>query len=136
MASQVEMTLYYADNESASFSAEIKRRASGRKVQRSYEYARIEIEFNVNEFDQTTNASGSANWDEIQAWLKHPIRRIAWDTTKYAEAGGLTTWNSGSNTNYVNIIDFQYEWITSGDLTDGQPSVRTVKMVVETRDTI
>ena len=111
-----------------------------RKTQVPSSYLRAELETTWLETSPdfaATAAAANAAWLFLQNWVKAPIKRIAWDTTKYATAGSYSQWNSGTNTNYVNIVEYEPSFMPSDWATTlAQPKNRWFRMIVEMRDAL
>lgn len=121
---------------------DLPKTGNGKLNQITQSHIELEIHISHNEIDPNATANkttANTNYIHIQKWLAAPIRRIVnKNTTDYdLGLGGFTDFDGTSNTNYVNVTDYDYEYRKGQNVSyygSTNPDDKVVKIVVLVRD--
>ena len=82
--------------------------ANKRKNERSTSYLNADILFLWSEFDPAQDTSAEADWLDVQNFCAAKLRRIYnADTANWPTLDEYDTFNSSSNTSYVNLLEMK-----------------------------
>lgn len=110
--------------------------ANKRKNEKSTTYLNADILTSEDPFNPETTAAAEANWLAIQNFCAAKLRRIYnADTTCWPTLDEYTTFNSNSNTSYVNLLEHEVRKPSRQDESGSNTrKLRQMYMSLQTRD--
>jgi hypothetical protein len=112
-----------------------KTAASLRKNETTASYINADITTGEDEFDPDLTAAAEANWLLMQNFCAAKLRRIYNnDTTNYPTFDEYDTFNSSTNTNYVNLLDMKIIKYRMDEHGANTVKVRAMELNLQTRD--
>ena len=114
------------------------RAANKRKNERATTYMNADVLFLAEPFDPARTAAAEANWLYVQNFCAAKLRRIYnADTTNWPTLDEHDTFNSNSNTNYVNLLEMKPSKPVSMDENGANTTkIRQMQLYLQTRDKI
>ena len=114
-----------------------KTAANKRKNETRTSYINVEIKTNYIDFNPSETAAAEANWLYMQLFCAAKLRRIYNnDTTNYPTFDEYDTFNSSTNTNYVNLLDMEVIKKRMDAFGANTQKIREMKLTLQTRDKV
>ena len=109
--------------------------ASLRLNETQVSYINADIVTSEKGFDPAITASAEADWLTMQNFCAAKLRRIYNnDTTNYPTFDEYDTFNSNTNTNYVNLLDMEVTKFRMDAFWANTQKIRQMKVYLQTRD--
>jgi hypothetical protein len=109
--------------------------ASLRKNETQVSYINCDIVTSEKGFDPAITATAEADWLTLQNFCAAKLRRIYNnDTTNYPNFDEYDTFNSSTNTNYVNLLEMEVVKFRMDAFGANTQKIRQMKLFLQTRD--